>query len=36
LTEFDHPRYYNIDWMELLSEVHQNLQPFQSVLGEEK
>jgi nucleoside-diphosphate-sugar epimerase len=36
LTEFDHPRYYNINWMELLSEVHENLRPFQSVLGEEK
>lgn len=35
-TEFDHPRYYNIRWMELLSEVHQNLRPFQSVLREGK
>ena len=33
-TEFDHPRYYNIRWMELLSEVHENLRPFQSVLRE--
>jgi hypothetical protein len=33
-TEFAHPCYYNIDWMELLSEVHENLRPFQSVLGE--
>jgi nucleoside-diphosphate-sugar epimerase len=35
-TEFDHPRYYNIRWMELLSEVYQNLRPFQSVLREGK
>jgi nucleoside-diphosphate-sugar epimerase len=33
-TGFDHPCYYNIDWMELLSEVQENLRPFQSVLGE--
>ena len=35
-TEFDHPRYYNIRWMELLSEVHENLRPFKSVLREGK
>ena len=33
-TEFDHPRYYNIRWMELLSEVHENLRPFENVLRE--
>jgi nucleoside-diphosphate-sugar epimerase len=33
-AEFDHPRYYNIRWMELLSEVHENLRPFQGVLRE--
>ena len=31
-TEFDHPRYYNIRWMELLSDVHENLRPFDHVL----
>jgi nucleoside-diphosphate-sugar epimerase len=31
-TEFDHPRYYNIRWTELLTEVYENLRPFQSVL----
>lgn len=31
-TEFEHPRYYNIRWMELLSEIHENLRPFEGVL----
>ncbi len=31
-TEFDHPRYYNIRWTEILTEVHENLRPFESVL----
>ena len=31
-TDFDHPRYYNIRWTELLTEVHENLRPFQGVL----
>jgi nucleoside-diphosphate-sugar epimerase len=31
-TEFDHPRYYNILWTELLTEVHENLRPFRGVL----
>lgn len=35
-AEFDHPRYYNIAWMELLSEVHQSLRPFGSVMREGK
>ncbi len=35
-TQFDHPRYYNIAWMELLSDVHTNLRPFDSVLREGK
>lgn len=35
-TQFDHPRYYNISWMELLSEVHENLSPFASVLRDGK
>jgi nucleoside-diphosphate-sugar epimerase len=36
-TNFSHPRYYNIDWMLLLSEVHAGLHPFDYVLrrGEE-
>ena len=29
--DFEHPRYYNIRWMELLSEVHEYLKPFPSV-----
>jgi nucleoside-diphosphate-sugar epimerase len=35
-TQFDHPRYYNIAWMELLSEVHSSLRPFDHVLREGK
>jgi len=31
-TNFAHPRYYNIDWMLLLSEVHAGLHPFDYVL----
>jgi nucleoside-diphosphate-sugar epimerase len=30
--DFSHPRYYNIDWMLLLNEVHAGLQPFDYVL----
>lgn len=33
-TEFDHPRYYNIRWMELLTEVHEDLRPFDHVMRE--
>jgi nucleoside-diphosphate-sugar epimerase len=31
-AEFTHPRYYNIDWMLLLNEVHAGLHPFDYVL----
>jgi nucleoside-diphosphate-sugar epimerase len=30
--DFAHPRYYNIDWMVLLNEVHAGLRPFDYVL----
>jgi nucleoside-diphosphate-sugar epimerase len=30
--DFSHPRYYNIDWLQLLSEVHADLRPFDYVL----
>jgi hypothetical protein len=30
--DFGHPRYYNIDWMLLLNEVHAGLHPFDYVL----
>jgi hypothetical protein len=29
---FGHPRFYNLDWMLLLNEVHAGLQPFDYVL----
>jgi len=32
ITNFTHPRYYNIDWMLLLNEVHSGLHPFDYVL----
>ncbi len=32
VDSFTHPRYYNIDWMLLLNEVHAGLHPFEYVL----
>ena len=33
---FSHPRYYNIDWMLLLGEVHAGLRPFDYVLRKDE
>jgi nucleoside-diphosphate-sugar epimerase len=34
--DFAHPRYYNIDWMLLLNEVHAGLHPFDYVLRKDE
>jgi hypothetical protein len=31
VTDFNHPRYYNIQWMTLLEELHPQLSKFPSV-----
>jgi len=35
-VDYAHPRYYNIDWMLLLSEVHAGLHPFDYVLRKDE